>query len=195
MNRHAFVSTCLAVKMGTVMLGSFHRISLFAAALALALAASWPAANALAQGTERIGDFGDWSAFRYTENGKPICYMASIPKKDEGDYTNRGDIFFIVTHRPAENTRNEVSIVAGYSFKKDSTAELRIGDRKWTLFTDADGAFAADADTDKAIVQAMIKGAKMIVKGTSSRGTLTTDTYSLIGVTKAHGAIDKACKS
>ena len=33
----------------------------------------------------------------------------------------------------------------------------------------------------------------MVVKGASSRGTATTDTYSLIGVTKAHGAIDKAC--
>ena len=89
----------------------------------------------------------------------------------------------------------ELAVRAHAEIAKRHGAELRIGDRKWTLFTDADGAFAADADTDKAIVQAMIKGAKMIVKGTSSRGTLTTDTYSLIGVTKAHGAIDKACKS
>ena len=31
------------------------------------------------------------------------------------------------------------------------------------------------------------------VEGVSSRGTLTTDTYSLSGFTKAHNAIDKAC--
>ena len=33
----------------------------------------------------------------------------------------------------------------------------------------------------------------MVVKGTSSRDTLTTDTYSLIGFTKAYRAIGKAC--
>lgn len=157
------------------------------------LVLSLSAGAALAQGTERIGDYGDWSAFRYYENGQPICYMASNPKKDEGKYTQRGDIFAIVTHRPGEGTRDEISIVAGYTYKKDSTVELRVGDRKWSLFTDADGAFAADGQTDRAIVQAMIKGANMVVKGTSGRGTATTDTYSLTGVTKAHGAIGKAC--
>ena len=174
------------------MLGSHFRAA--GQAIVLACAFSGLTSAALGQGTERIGDYGDWSAFRYTENGQPICYMASIPKKNEGDYTARGDIFSIVTHRPAENTRDEISFVAGYTFKKDSTVEVRIGDKKWTLFTDADGAFAADAETDKAIVQAMVKGANMVVIGTSSRDTLTTDTYSLVGVTKAHEAIDKACK-
>ncbi len=158
------------------------------------LAFSLPSQPAAAQGTERIGDFGDWSAWRYQENNQTICYMATIPKKDEGNYTRRGDIFGIVTHRPAENTRNEVSFVIGYTFKKDSTAELTIGDRKWKLFTDANGAFAADTETDKAIVQAMVKGTSMALRGTSIRGTATKDTYSLIGFTKAHKAIDTACK-
>jgi hypothetical protein len=35
----------------------------------------------------------------------------------------------------------------------------------------------------------------MVVKGTSSRGTKTTDSYSLLGFTKAHKAIDTACPS
>ena len=34
----------------------------------------------------------------------------------------------------------------------------------------------------------------MIVDGVSSKGTKTTDTYSLSGFTKARKAIDKACK-
>jgi Invasion associated locus B (IalB) protein len=36
-------------------------------------------------------------------------------------------------------------------------------------------------------------GKQMIVRGTSSRGTETTDTYSLSGFTAALAAIDKAC--
>ena len=33
----------------------------------------------------------------------------------------------------------------------------------------------------------------MIVRGTSARGTLTADTYSLGGFTAGHEAINKAC--
>ena len=33
----------------------------------------------------------------------------------------------------------------------------------------------------------------MVVKGTSSRGTVTTDTYSLRGFTAAYDAISGAC--
>jgi hypothetical protein len=39
-----------------------------------------------------------------------------------------------------------------------------------------------------------VKGAAMVVVGTSERGTKTTDTYSLKGFTAAYGAISKACK-
>ena len=35
---------------------------------------------------------------------------------------------------------------------------------------------------------------KMRVKGTSSRGTITSDTYSLLGFSKAYQKINEACK-
>ena len=43
-------------------------------------------------------------------------------------------------------------------------------------------------------VEAMKRGTEMVVRGISSRGTRTTDTYSLSGVTAAMNEIDKACK-
>ncbi len=43
-------------------------------------------------------------------------------------------------------------------------------------------------------VDAMKRGTEMVVRGISSRGTRTTDTYSLSGVTAAMNEIDKACK-
>ena len=147
----------------------------------------------LAQGTERLGDFQDWSAFRFEESGKPVCYMASQPKKAEGNYSSRGDIYVIITHRPGESTFDEVSVVAGYSYQKDSTVEMKVGDVKKTLFTQDDAAWAADKDTDEDLVKAMIRGHTMVVTGTSSRGNETVDSYSLLGFTKAHDAIDKAC--
>ena len=52
----------------------------------------------------------------------------------------------------------------------------------------------AEEGADAKLVQSMIRGADMVVQGTSSRGTLTTDTYSLKGFTAAYKAINKACK-
>jgi len=165
-------------------------VAISSTALLIALVAV-PVAQA--QGIKTIGIFGDWSAFQFSEDGNPACYMSSEPTKATGDYKQRGEVFAIITHRPAEKRIGEVSIIAGYTFQKDSPVALAIGQQGFELFTQDDGAWAPDAATDKKLVQAMKKGNRMVVKGTSSRGTLTTDTYSLKGFTKAYGAIAKAC--
>ena len=173
----------------------FQTFRLYFAALSLAVlfgpAALAPVAQA--QGIEPVGSFGDWSGFLFSEDGNPACYMSSEPTKASGDYKKRGDVFAIVTHRPAEKRIGEVSIIAGYAYQKDSAVEIAIGKQTFELFTQDDGAWALDAASDKKLVQAMRKGNKMVVKGTSSRGTTTTDTYSLKGFTKAYRAIGKAC--
>jgi hypothetical protein len=43
-------------------------------------------------------------------------------------------------------------------------------------------------------VKAMRTGKSLIVVGTSSKGTETTDTYSLVGIGKAMDKINSACK-
>lgn len=154
------------------------------------LAAVSPAA---AQSVERLGDFQAWSAFRFTENGNRACYMASQPVKHEGKYTRRGDIYALVTHRPAEKLRDEVSFIIGYKFKPESNLEVAIGSEKFSLFTKEDGAWTHSSDDDQRLVQSMIKGQTMVVKGVSWRGTNTTDTYSLSGFTKAYQRISATC--
>lgn len=151
------------------------------------------AAPAGAQGIQRLGDYDAWSAFRFTENGKVACYMSSVPNKATGKYKKRGDIFAIVAHWPSEDRRDEFSIVAGYKYKPDSRVKVTIDGTEFRLFTEEDGAWAPDKKADRALVAAMIKGRSMVVKGTSSRGTRTTDTYALGGFTKAYKAISEAC--
>ncbi len=147
----------------------------------------------MAQTLERIGDFTDWSAFKAQENGQPVCFIASRPKTDEGDYTNRGDIYAMVAQRPAEQRIDEATFIAGYTFREDSAVEVAIGDRSFRLFTQDDSAWAPDDATNDALVQAMISGLEMVVRGTSSRGTATRDTYSLRGFTAAYRAARQAC--
>ena len=177
----------------TRMMSKRHLIAALAAFVSQLLLGLLLAGPAAAQAIERISDHKDWSAFRYKEDGETVCYMASTPKQAEGDYTSRGDVFAIVTHRPASNRIGEVSINAGYTYKTESAVRLKIGPKSWDLFTNGASAWAPTAVDDKAIVKAMRAGSSMTVKGTSSRGTLTTDTYSLLGFSKALGAITKAC--
>ncbi len=145
-----------------------------------------------------IGTFRDWTAFVDEGGNAKICYVGSVPKKAEGAYTKRGETYVLVTHRPADKTFGEVSVEAGYAYKSGSEVTVVIGGQSFRLFTqnrgDGNGnAWAYDAQSDKAVVEAMKKGSELVVKGTSTRGTETTDTYSLLGFSAALDAITKAC--
>ena len=50
----------------------------------------------------QLGTFGDWEAYRDAREG--FCYAGSKPVKQEGRYTQRGDAFVLVTHRPKEKS-------------------------------------------------------------------------------------------
>lgn len=142
-----------------------------------------------------LGEYGDWTAWTYNESGNLICYMSSTPKKDEGKYTKRGDIFVIITHRPAEKSFDEVSFMAGYTFKSGAPMTVKIGNKTFkNTFTEGDKAWMVSNAEDKNLIAEMKRGSRMIVDGTSSRGTATKDTYSLKGFTSAYNAITAKCK-
>lgn len=173
-----------------------HRlISFFILLVGLALVGvTSVSSSALAQ-RKTIGTFTDWTAFTDGSGDKQICYVGSVPKKAEGKYTRRGDTYTLISHRPGERVFGEVSVEAGYTYKPDSEVTVDVDGKKFKLFTKGGNAWATDAEADKALVAAMKAGRRMIIKGTSSRGTLTTDTYSLSGLTAAYRAIDKACSA
>ena len=65
--------------------------------------------------SKELAKFNDWTAFAEGEGKNLACMAVSKPKKAEGNYSRRGDIFAIVTHLPGQNKWNEFSIVAGYN--------------------------------------------------------------------------------
>ncbi|MCB9990392.1 MAG: hypothetical protein H6867_03300 [Rhodospirillales bacterium] len=149
--------------------------------------------QAAAQEPRLLGTYGKWSAYTFMEAGNKVCYMASQPDKAEGNYTRRGEPFALITHRPAEGSKNVFSYITGYSYKSGSDATVKIDGTTFTLFTQDETAWAPDAASDSRMADAIRKGSKMVVKGTSGRGTLTTDTFSLTGSAAAHDAISKEC--
>ncbi len=147
----------------------------------------------LAAGPKQLGTFGPWLAHALVEAAGKTCYMYGEPNSSQGKYKRRDETYIQVTHRPAEGARNQVSVTAGYTYRKDSEVEVDIDGRTFALFTHRDTAWAREKRDDTALVAAMKAGRAMIVRGTSARGTLTTDTYSLTGFTAAHTAISRAC--
>lgn len=142
-----------------------------------------------------LGEFGDWTAWTYNDRGNVICYIASSPKKDEGKYSKRGDIYTVVTHRPKEKAFDEVSFVAGYTFQNKAPLTVKIGNQAFrNTFTDKDKGWMVNSSEDQKLVAAMKRGSRMIVEGRSSRGTATKDTYSLKGFTNAYQTISAKCK-
>jgi hypothetical protein len=151
------------------------------------------ASPAFAAAPESLGAFKDWGAFSFDENGQKVCYMAAQPKKSEGNYSSRGEIHLLITHRPAEKSYDVVSVITGYTYQENSEATVQIGNQSFRLFTNGETAWARDEKTDKSLVDAIRKARMLVIKGTSSRGTVTTDTYSLDGSSAAYDDINQAC--
>ncbi len=145
---------------------------------------------------EKIYEKRDWAAYVFAGEKGKICYIASAPKKQKGrsKKKNRGQPYALVTNRPAENIKGEVNFIAGYNYKKNSSVKVKINKKTFDLFTQQDGAWSREPSVDAKLVKAMKNGNRMTVIGTSSRGTKTTDTYSLSGFTAVKKRIDKACK-
>lgn len=143
-----------------------------------------------------LGEFKDWQAYTFPEGGTTVCVVWGKPQKSAGKYKKRGDVRVFIAHRLWAKPKrvNETSFEAGYSFKKDSEATVQIDSKKFDLFTDGNTAWNRAPKDDAAMARAMRVGKQMVVRGVSSRGTKTVDTYSLFGFTAAHNAINRACK-
>ena len=160
---------------------------------ALALAMALAAAPAAAQTPKLIGSFKQWDAFAYTDKGAKVCYIAASPADSEPKNVRRGDVYFMVTHRKADKVAGEVSIFTGYTYKEKSAVAITVDGERYELFTQGESAWVRGAAAERKLVEAMIRGTTMVVRGISSRSTKTTDRYSLLGFTAAYRAIGRAC--
>jgi hypothetical protein len=164
----------------------------------LGIAASTPT---LAQEGDRpapvpqfVGSHRDWNVYKFQDGDQTICYIASEPKKQEGNYTRRGSPAVLVTRRPGARVVYEVSVQPGYTYQDGSDVEVQIDrNNKFLLFTRGEHAWAPRETDDKALINAMRRGTDMTVRGTSSKSTYSLDTYSLLGFTAAYEAMGEAC--
>jgi invasion protein IalB len=143
-----------------------------------------------------LGQYGDWGAYTASPGGKKVCFALGKPKttKTEPAGRKRDPAYVFISSRPAEKVKNEVSIIIGYPFKPESDATAEIGSAKFAMYTQNDGAWIKNVAEETRMVDAMRKGADLTVKGTSGRGTQSTDEYSLKGLSQALDKVEQECK-
>jgi hypothetical protein len=156
------------------------------------------AATAAAGGAEPtlIGQFGTWGAYTATPNGKKVCFALAKPSSSKTNPPNRprDPAYAFVSTRPAEKVTNEVSIMIGYTLKPGSESSLEVGGASYSMYTQGDGLWIKNAAEEERMVDAMRKSADVTVKGMSAKGTETTDTFSLKGLSQALDKLAQDCK-
>lgn len=162
-------------------------------AFALWIAVLVQASPALAQTPKFIASHRDWTVYEVDDPKGKICYIASEPTKQDGNYSRRGNPAVLVARLPGEPVSEQVSVQPGYAYRRGSTVEVSIEGREFELFTQGEHAWARTDADDQALIEAMRRGVSMTIRGTSVRDTFSLDTYSLNGFTAAYQAMRDAC--
>ena len=155
-----------------------------------------------------VGSYGDWSVFQSQSGKNRICYTLAQPKDREPADLKRDAAYAFISERPAEGVRNEVSFIMGFDVgaaasdakerkrarksESDPVAPTAaIGDANFELLPKGADLWVKNAAKESELIAEMRKGAKLVIKASSKKGNVTTDTYSLSGFSQA---IDRALK-
>lgn len=143
-----------------------------------------------------LGQYGLWGAYTASPSGKKVCFVLAKPGSSETNPPNRprNPVYMFISTRPADKVTNEVSLVIGYPFKPGTEATAQIGGSSFALYTQQDGAWIKNAAEEAKMVDAMRGGDSVVIKGVSAKGTQSTDTFSLKGVSQAIDRTGQECK-
>lgn len=169
-----------------------------AGAMALLLTAGMSTAQQ--ESTNRVDAMTDWSVFE-GESPKECwavsTYKESVNTDSKGNIkaVTRGDILLMVFYRPGAGVTGQLAFTGGYPFAKGSTVNLDISGTKFELYSEGEWAWPATPQDDAKIITAMKRGASALLTAQSGRGTITKDTFSLLGFTAAVEEASKRCGS
>lgn len=142
---------------------------------------------------QQVGTFGDWGAFTASQGKGRTCYALAEPKDRAPASLKRDKAFVFISNRPGENVRNEVSIIMGFPMKDNSDAKAEIDRSTFDLICKGGNAWLKNAAKEGEFVDALRRGSKLVVKASSIKGGVSTDSYSLGGLSDALTRIQKDC--
>jgi Invasion associated locus B (IalB) protein len=163
---------------------------------AAAKPASPPAAATGGAQPRLLGQYGMWGAYTASPGGKKVCFALAKPSSSETNPPNRprNPVYMFISTRPVDKVSDEVSVVIGYPFKTGTEATAQIGATSFALYTQQDGAWIKNAAEEAKMVDTVRNADSVVIKGVSAKGTQSTDTFSLRGVSQALDRIAQECK-
>ena len=117
-------------------------------------------------------EMGKWNFIKEVD----YCFIGSAPVETDLPESKQRGITYILVYRINKSKDAIVQIAAGYPYKKDQNVDVTIDNVQFDFYSFA-----------------MKKGIKLTVKGESSRGTKTTDIYTLKGFTAAYNQLFNDC--
>lgn len=147
----------------------------------------------LAQSVKLIGEFRSWSAYSASEQTGPVCFALTRPTEITPQPDGFTEAYLYLTHRPALGVRNELNLVAGFTFAADTPATVRVSGQTFELFTSKDAAWLKNPAQNDDLAGALRAGSSVVIEGTSEAGIKVSQTFSLSGATAASRAIESDC--
>jgi hypothetical protein len=180
----------------------FYRIAL--AFLAIGITMTTPS---FAAAPKTVGKFQSWAAYVLEEKGHKTCWIASKPIKSKMQRAEkkstkkpdtafkRQDVFFMVSQRPQDNVKDEVSYFLGanaaltpieLSFSKIKKFDM-LAKQEWAWFSKKsdEKEWFKNANTTK----------EFTLKTTYEKGPVYYDDYSFQGFQQAMNALETACSA
>jgi invasion protein IalB len=141
-----------------------------------------------------LDTFHDWGAYMAQGNKEKTCYALASPKDRAPSALKRDPAYVFISNRPGENVRNEVSIIMGFAMKDNAEAKAEIGNASYDLVAKGTNAWVKNPAQETQFIDALKKGSKLLVKAPSLKGNVTTDSYSLAGLSQALDRVQKECQ-
>jgi hypothetical protein len=162
-----------------------------------------PGGDAIPGKPQLVATYGDWGAYAAKVGASKTCYALAQPKDRAPSNLKRDPAYIFIADRPAENVRNEVSIIMGFDVKggdapagagSAAAPSVEVGPTKFSLVAKGSNLWLANAAEEGPMIAAMRKSGKLVVRAASLKGNVTTDDYSLSGLAQALTRMQKECQ-
>ena len=138
---------------------------------------------------DSLGVFSTWAAFR--DPSVPRCY--AIAEAEPSTLSRDFQPYATVANWPARRIRGQVHFRLSRELRANTRVTVRVGRTSFPLTPGKADAWARDAASDSAILDAIRKAESMTVYATDARGRRFSNTYPLAGAATAIDAATLAC--
>ena len=140
-----------------------------------------------------LATFGEWGAYTAGAGKGRTCYALSKPGQRAPANLKRDPAYVFISNRPGEGVKNEVSIIMGFDVKADAAATADVGSNSFEMVAKAANLWVKNPAKEGEFIEALRKGQRLVVKASSKKDNVTTDTYTLAGLLPAMDRIGKEC--